>query len=178
MPRCSATTAKGEPCRANAVEGSELCVAHLGRNGRPSELTPEVTERVCQVLRAGNYLEVAAVAAGISRSTCYDWLKRGDPEGTAPADAPYRDFRESVEKARAEGEARNVTLIAQAAPKNWQAAAWLLERQFPERWGRSGVRRREGDDEGDGQGAGEPADPPLLSTFDELAARRDRRSPT
>jgi len=29
-----------------------------------------------------------------------------------------------------------VTYISAAAPKNWNAAAWLLERKFPEEFGR------------------------------------------
>ncbi len=31
---------------------------------------------------------------------------------------------------------RDVAVIATAAKENWQAAAWRLERKFPERWGR------------------------------------------
>jgi hypothetical protein len=49
----------------------------------------------------------------------------------------FREFRERVGQARAEGEARNVAIIANA---DWKAAAWMLERQHADRWGRPGVR--------------------------------------
>jgi hypothetical protein len=49
----------------------------------------------------------------------------------------YQEFREAVEKAKAEAEVRDVTLIDKAAKDgSWQAAAWKLERKFPNKWGR------------------------------------------
>ena len=48
-----------------------------------------------------------------------------------------RQFREAVQNARAEAEARNVALIQRAANEGtWQAAAWFLERTAHARWGR------------------------------------------
>jgi hypothetical protein len=37
--------------------------------GRPSKLTPEIQDRICASLRAGNFAVVACQAAGISEST-------------------------------------------------------------------------------------------------------------
>lgn len=140
--RCSQTTAKGEPCRAYPVRGSDRCSAHLGRVGRPSLLDDDVANNVVTMLRAGNYLTVATRAAGIGMQTFRDWLKRGESSKTA--DAPYRDFRARVERARAEGEARMVSVIARAAQSgDWRAALALLEREFPDRWGPVSVRVRE-----------------------------------
>ena len=34
------------------------------------------------------------------------------------------------------GECRLVSLVSKAAAEQWQAAAWHLERKFPDRWGR------------------------------------------
>ena len=49
----------------------------------------------------------------------------------------YSDFRDAVEKARAEAEAQKLKAIHIAATDGtWQAAAWWLERSFPDRWGR------------------------------------------
>jgi len=48
----------------------------------------------------------------------------------------YSEFRKAVEKARSEAEARTVAIVAKAMPDNWQAAAWWLERSFPDKWGR------------------------------------------
>jgi hypothetical protein len=45
--------------------------------------------------------------------------------------------------ARATREERLVALVAQAATKNWRAAAWILERRYPERWGPERLRARD-----------------------------------
>lgn len=102
------------------------------RMGRPTKLTPEMTRRIADLVRAGNYVEVAAAAAGISRDTLYRWLKQGARTKRGLA----HEFSLAIEKAQAEAEARDVTLIATAAREQWQAAAWRLERKFPDRWGR------------------------------------------
>jgi len=101
--------------------------------GRQSKLTQEVQDRIVAALRAGNYQETAARYAGISEDTFYEWLKRGKEE---PGSA-YSEFSEAVEKAKADAEVRDVALIDKAAHDgSWQAAAWKLERKFPNKWGR------------------------------------------
>ena len=99
--------------------------------GRPSKLTPERQERIIELIRAGNYMEIAAQAAGINVATMYRWLQRGEETNSGK----YHEFREAIMRARAEAEARNVTLIQTAARADWRAAAWFLERSFPDRWG-------------------------------------------
>ena len=171
---CSETTAAGERCRNSPVAGSDRCAVHLRGTqiGRPSKLTPDVLELLVQMLRAGNYVGVSCHAARISRRTFSDWMKRG--RSNAPEDSIYAEFRDRVEQARAEGEVRNVTSIASAARESWQAAAWLLERQYPERWGRpSSPQRRETADED--SGAESDFDP--FVEVDELAERRRSRLP-
>jgi hypothetical protein len=137
--RCEATTAKGKPCRAHAMPGSTLCSSHLGRGGRPTLMTDELVDQLLSMLRAGSYVGTAARAAGIGRQTLADWLKRGEH---APEGDPYRELRDQIDQARAEGEARNVARVQAAAVESWQAAAWLLERQYPERWGKPSTRIR------------------------------------
>lgn len=172
MPYCSATTAQGRDCRRWAVQGSTLCASHLGRTARPTLLTDDVAELIVSMLRAGNYMHVAAVAAGITRQTLDDWLRRGRSD--AAIDAPYRRLREQVAKARAEGEARNVARIAKAATTSWQAAAWMLERSYPERWGRPAVALRSTEPPPPA-----PVEPEQLDPFaevDELAELRRRHA--
>jgi len=102
--------------------------------GRPTKLTPELQRKITDAIRAGNYMETAAAYAGIHKDTLYAWLKRGARDKSPKS--PYRQFSDAVEKALAEAEVRDVALIAKAAEKEWQAAAWRLERKFPDRWGR------------------------------------------
>lgn len=114
---------------------------------RPTKLNKETQLKVVNAIKAGNYIETAAAYAGISRSTLYDWLKRGEREKQRlakssryrmkKAEAIYVEFSDTVEKALAESEMRDVLTIGKAAEIQWQAAAWRLERKFPEKWGRT-----------------------------------------
>jgi hypothetical protein len=71
---------------------------------------------------------------------------------------------EAVERATAE--VRLVGLVAAEARHNWRAAAWILERSHPERWGP--VRRRP-------DGELEVVDDPMFAEVDELRRRRERQ---
>jgi hypothetical protein len=123
------------------MAGSDRCATHLSLAGRETKLTPELQASIVQLVRAGSYLPVACAAVGIARSTFYEWWNRGDPAGSERADAPHRVFRAELERARAEGEALLVgKVVTEARAGTWQAATWLLERMFPERWARASQR--------------------------------------
>lgn len=55
----------------------------------------------------------------------------------------YTKFQDAVRKAKAWAEARDVIIITKHAEKKWQAAAWLLERKHPRRWGRKRQEKQE-----------------------------------
>ena len=100
--------------------------------GRRTKLNPDLQNQICEVLRAGNYIDAACAYVGISEQTYYDWAKRGEQ-----GEPLYAGFLEAVTKARSEAELRNVTLINRAAQSGqWQASAWFLERSHPRKWGR------------------------------------------
>jgi hypothetical protein len=170
---CDATRVDGERCQKHALTGATKCAFHnAGHVGAKSTLTPELADRLVALIKAGNYITVAVRACGISRALLYQWLARG--ESLAESDAAYAELRERVENAKAEGEARNVASIANAARDNWLAAAWLLERQYPDRWGRASVRMR---DEPVEQPIAAPIDPDdPFREVDELADRRRART--
>lgn len=100
--------------------------------GRPTKLTREIREKIVEAIRAGAYLETAAALAGIDRVTLHRWLKAGARQKRGE----LWEFCNAVEKALAEAEMDDLYIIKRAAQENWQAAAWRLERKFPERWGR------------------------------------------
>ena len=103
--------------------------------GRPTKLTDESQQTIVGAIQLGMYQEQAARLAGIDPGTYYRWMENGTKQGKQYA--KYREFRETVEKARAEAEARKLRSIHIAADSGtWQAAAWWLERSFPNRWGR------------------------------------------
>ncbi len=96
---------------------------------RPCKLTPETQARYCESLRLGSTRDLAARAAGLGPSTVRAWFKRKGAVFTA--------FREAVEKAEAECVDHCLQKIRQASESGkWQASAWLLERRYPETYGR------------------------------------------
>ena len=84
----------------------------------------------------GLYVKTACELAGIGRSTFYDWKKRGKA-----GEKPYADFFERISTAEAKAEARLSTHVEKAAASEWRAAAWKLERRFPERYAEHKVNR-------------------------------------
>jgi hypothetical protein len=97
---------------------------------RPTKLTGEVTERIVQAIRAGNYAEAACQAAGVGTSTFYRWMARGVAE---PA-SEYGAFREQVLRAEGEAEVHAVAIIRRAMAEDWRAALAYLERRHANRW--------------------------------------------
>ena len=113
--------------------------------GRPVKITEELIKQICDVVRAGNYIETAAAFNGLSKSTLYDWMKRGARErqrieGTnrkpLKKEELFMAFSDAIEKAMAEAEIRDVMRIGEASKSDWKAAAWRLERKNPQKWGR------------------------------------------
>ena len=102
----------------------------------PSKLTPETHQKIVGLLRAGNYLETAAAASGITTKSLRRWLRRG-----ADGEEPFATFAADVEQAIAEGEALDVVKMSQLArgskehAPDMRALAWRLERRHRERWG-------------------------------------------
>ena len=106
--------------------------------GRPTKLNEQTHEAIVTAVRNGNYVETAAQAAGISTRSFYHWMERGEADYEADLDSPFSQFFQAVQKAKAESEKIDLDLIAKAAGEgSWQAAAWRLERRFPDKWGKN-----------------------------------------
>lgn len=90
-----------------------------------AETCPATNAAILAGIRdAGMSLRTACAYAGISDDTLVR-RRKADPK-----------LAERVEHAREMFKAKMVTLISAAAPKNWNAAAWMLERKYPEEFGR------------------------------------------
>jgi hypothetical protein len=116
--------------------------------GRRTICTPELTEQICQILRAGNYVCAACDYVGISERVYYQWAERGQAEldrlgdpKVKPKDseAPFVHFVQSVTRAKSQAEIQSVARIRKAAEEDWKADAWYLERSHQQRWGRTRV---------------------------------------
>ena len=121
---------------------------------RPTKLTPEVQVRVCIRFKLGYYQEDAAIMAGISASTYYEWMNKGEqervaleegekaltlPDTSLPASEdeaqeielvyPFLEFSEAVKKARAEAEGAHIRNIRKAADNGVLAGKRLVPRE-------------------------------------------------
>lgn len=94
----------------------------------------------------------------------------GEPHasGECPELALYRDFRESVERARNRGEVNLAATIANAGRKDWRAAHAILRARHPERWNVATRHELSGPDGGPVELA------PALTRLDERLALMER----
>lgn len=98
----------------------------------------ETTAGISQRVRAGMQPDRAARAVGVDGQTFQRWMSMG-LEGGEDYE-PYVQLREAVLTAEADCEQSLVGYVRREAMEgNWQAAAWLAERRFPERYVRKSV---------------------------------------
>lgn len=101
--------------------------------GRPSKLTQARKAKLTKALKLGATYKDACAYAGIGFSTFRKWMIKG--EGSTKGQ--YRELFDAVKKAEAEAVVGWLSKIEKAAKEgSWQAAAWKLERRYPEAWGR------------------------------------------
>jgi transposase len=98
--------------------------------GRPSKLTQKVAARIEELLVAGCSMREVATVVGLDYSTVKKWLQRGREAKSGE----YFAFFTRVTRARERCTASLTEFIQKAAPEDWRAAAWMLERRAPKRW--------------------------------------------
>ena len=101
--------------------------------GRPSKLSPEFTAAFCDIIRLGCYFEDACAHLDVHQDTVRGWLERAATEGP---EGKHRIFSVAYKKADA-GARVGLTAEVRKKPANWQACAWILERRWPDRYGRT-----------------------------------------
>lgn len=100
--------------------------------GRVSKLSPEISKRICDAIRAGNYESVAARYAGVSPQTLVTWKRKG-AEATSRSNI-YRTFLEDLDAAEAAAEVSANLHWRAAMPKDWHASERWLQVRYPERY--------------------------------------------
>lgn len=117
--------------------------------GRPTALLEEIKEQtLLDYIRIGTPIRKAVTASGIAEKTFYNWMARGMAERERqslvpnakdiPTEVIFLQFLQRVEQARAEAITKKVAVIAKAGNDgDWRAAAWYLERQVPEDFGKT-----------------------------------------
>lgn len=105
--------------------------------GRPTKLSEELIQTLAKWVRTGAYITTVCQAHDISRETYYAWMRRGEEE----QEGLYREFSDTLKRAEAEAELRLLARLEQCADPQadgpFQRYAWILERRFRDRWGRS-----------------------------------------
>jgi hypothetical protein len=100
------------------------------RRGRPTVYNAELVTRLCASIAQWVPLKTACRIEGIGRQTIYDWRRRAEL-----GEQPYVDFAAQLDRALASVEASLLQHVQWGAMESWRAAAWLLERRFPKRYG-------------------------------------------
>lgn len=100
---------------------------------RPTKLTDATQARFLEALELGLPYELCSEYAGISATTFYDWMNRGKAE----PGSRHAEFSDAVKAAQGASAASAMARIREASDNGqWQAAAWILERRFPQHFGR------------------------------------------
>lgn len=93
--------------------------------GQPTKYTPQTRNKILRALRAGSTRKMACLVAGVSTSTFGTWLNE------------YPAFLESVQQAEAYvGVTALQELEAARAKGDVASSRWLLERKFPDDFGK------------------------------------------
>lgn len=104
---------------------------------RTSKLTSELIEQICAFIENGNTNKDACYMVGISEATLYNWIAKASKlKKQTPDNAIYFELLESLKRAEARFRAYHISVINNASRRNWQASAWMLERRYPNEYGR------------------------------------------
>ena len=135
----------------------------MARIGKPTKLTPEKSREIVGYVKKGMTNIDACLRAGVSKSSFYEWKKKGEEGGAK--NSQYADFLDSLKTAEPEHEEALLNVVRAAAferqltieeetlydvdgkvlgrkvkkkasPPDWKAAMTLLERRYPEKYGR------------------------------------------
>ena len=105
--------------------------------GRKTKLTKELIEKFTQLISVGMPVETACWLLGVNKQDFYNWLQKGE---NTHRNSIYREFFDAIKKAEGQFILRNVASIQKAADNgDIQASKWLLERRYPQYFGRTEV---------------------------------------
>jgi len=134
---------------ATAVEKKKPTAKPKSNAGRKTVLLDVTKEQtLLDYIRIGTPVRKAVAASGIAEKTFYNWMSRGLAERERQALVPnakdnpteviFLQFLQRVEQARAEAIMKKDAVIAKSGNDgDWRAAAWWLERQVPEEFGKT-----------------------------------------
>lgn len=133
----------------------------MAKRGRRTKYTPQTVEKLTQAIRLGATNGLACAYAGITEATFYSWQNE------------YPEFFESIKLAEGTGALGWLAKIEKAANDgNWQAAAWKLERRYPQLYGKQVIQHDDWRSEAvEGLRKGDIAPDTAINVFGDEVAR-------
>lgn len=113
---------------------------------RPYKFTPEARRKILVAFQMGHFANTAAAYGGITRKTFINWIERGmlaGPESEG-LDKEFYDFAELCTQARANSKVGLVAIAWRHAREDGKVAIALLEKLFPEEYGRKTTQEVKG----------------------------------
>ena len=104
--------------------------------------TREIAQKIVDLVRVGNYIEVAARANSISPATVFYWLRVGEgrhPDRKATIDLTW--FSMELRKAESHAETGLVKDLLEQLPDEPRLIIEFLARRWPERWGKREIAK-------------------------------------
>lgn len=127
------------------------------KGGRPSKFTLEAQEAICEHVARGHTYKNAALLAGISETTFYDWMAKAKAGIHG-----FPEFSEALTRARAKFlDLVHGTCIDASAKGDWRALMTLAKARFPTAYSEQRINKVED---------------PIKPDEDEAAAAKPRRS--
>jgi hypothetical protein len=106
--------------------------------GRPTKMTPEITTQIGDNIALGLTYSLAAESAGITYKTFNIWLNKGKTEKSWK----YFQFYLYIQKRNADAAKALLERLNYAAEAgDSRIYMWILERRFPEEFGRRVYRK-------------------------------------
>ena len=100
------------------------------------EIIGEYSEELVKLVRSGLSHEDAVTLVGISKSSFYRWLQRGENAVDTGRPSKYAVFFKDIRKAEIEAKARKIQVVEKAAVDDPKMALELLARKYPKEWGK------------------------------------------
>ena len=144
---CGDETGDGGKCQLPASREDGRCHHHTEIDetdgmGRDPKLTHERQESIAQMLEDSHSIAAVCRCNGISRSTFYEWLKKGDQQ----EEGIYSDFSDRVARARGAGERQLVDEVLEQAREMGDTRTILsvLKSRYPDSWGDADATEEDG----------------------------------
>ena len=105
---------------------------------RPTKLTQEIKQQIGQSVALGMTYALAVASAGITYQTFNDWMQKGKHAKSGE----YFEFYRHITKCNAEAALKCLKRLKEAADSgDCRVCMWILERRFPNDYGRREYRK-------------------------------------